>query len=123
MASLNETSKLNEASVSSTTCRVPFELLSAPQLRHLENAICRYLREDGTAGCLDLAVFGVEGDRTIGGMMEEALQAGDSGDFIGEVIWITRVRNDLLQPNLYQFFSTMIETMTFPLPGVLKLFA
>ena len=107
MASLNETSQL-----SSTTCRNDsFEILSAQQLRHFESATRGYLEEDGTAGCLNASVFGAEGEK-LGDMLEDALRVDHNGDIGNEVIWITRVRNDLLQPNLYQFSSTMIETMS-----------
>jgi hypothetical protein len=76
MASLNETSQL-----SSTTCsNDSFVILSAQQLRHLENATCRYLEEDGTAGCLNPSVFGAEGVRSIGDMLEDALGVDYNGD-------------------------------------------
>ena len=106
MASLNEPSQLSNDSNG---------ILPAQQLRHLESAIRDYLEEDCTPGCLNSAVFGAEGDRNLGDMLEDSLRVDYNGEVRNEVIWITRVKNDLLQPNLYQFFSTMIETMTFPL--------
>ena len=102
-----------KSQLSSTTCsNDSFEILSSQQLRHFESATHEYLQEDGTAGCLNVSVFGAEGDRSIGDMLEDALRVDHNGDIGNEVIWITRVRNDLLQPNLYQFSSTMIETMS-----------
>ena len=72
MASLNETSQL-----SSTTCSDDsfdtVKILSAQQLRHLESAILGFLEEDGTPGCLNPSVFGAEGDRSIGDMLEDSL--------------------------------------------------